>query len=83
MGSLERAETGEKFVLENCPFCGGGGAFVTRKFNNAAMKARGLRGRDTFHGIQCLDCQFNTLGLIGFLTPEAAACHWNKRKLAS
>jgi hypothetical protein len=64
--------------LERCPFCGGEAAFSTTTYNKKTIREQ-CWGQDTFHSVNCISCGTNNRGLVGYLTPEKAAAHWNKR----
>jgi len=64
--------------LKPCPFCRGEAAFNTVQYSAKHVKEQGW-AKDTFHGVNCIECGVNNRGLVGWDTPEEAAAAWNRR----
>lgn len=81
-GAPSRAEGANlTAVLAACPFCGGEAAHNTMRTSD--RETIRLNGQDTFYGVNCIHCGTNNRGLLGYLTPDEATAHWNKRVAAN
>jgi hypothetical protein len=61
-----------------CPFCGGEAAANQVRYHDKMIREQEW-SQDTFHGVNCVLCGVNNLGLVGHRTPEKAAERWNTR----
>ena len=78
-GQSRAGEAGANLTdeLERCPFCGGEAAHNTMKTSD--KETIRLNGQNIFYGVNCIHCGTNNRGLLGYLTPDEAVSHWNKR----
>lgn len=61
-----------------CPFCGQEAGFNTVRYFDKAIAVQGWK-QNTFHGVNCITCGVNNIGIRGYDTKEDAADAWNTR----
>lgn len=64
--------------LKNCPFCGGECSHGTIRYSSQTVREQHW-GQDEFHYVNCIRCQANNKGVVGYRTSELAANAWNQR----
>ena len=71
----------EEVKLLPCPFCGGEAALNTVRYGEKTV-AEQEWDQDEFHGVNCVTCGVNNIGLRGHDSPEMATEAWNTRLAA-
>lgn len=65
-------------ALLPCPFCYGEASFNIVRYGEKAVAEQGWY-QDEFHGVNCIICGVNNIGIRGHDTKDEAAEAWNTR----